>query len=130
MRAVRRAGSIGVLLVLVACAKDGGTPRAQQIWVPDGDPVNCITLRQIRSTHVVDDDTIQFFINSRRMFQNDLPNRCPGLSFSRAFRHNSRTQQLCSVDTITVIQPGPGPQGATCMLGRFQPLKPMPAPQG
>lgn len=101
-----------------------GEPRSRQGWVPDGDPVRCITIRQIRSTHVIDDRTIHFVMNNRLMFRNELPTTCPGLGFSRAFAHNSRTSQLCSVDTITVVQAGGGVPGARCGLGMFQPMKP------
>ncbi len=118
---------LAVALLLASCA-DGGnsTPRSQQVWVPDGEPVTCITLRQIRSTHVVDDRTINFVMGSNRMFRNELPFACSGLGFSRAFKHNSRTGQLCSMDSITVVNGGRA-TGARCSLGRFQPMKPAPA---
>jgi hypothetical protein len=94
--------------------------------------VNCITIRNIRSTSVIDDRTIHFIMNGRdRMFRNELPFACTGLGFSRSFAHNSRTSQLCRVDTITVIQGGS--RGMTCALGPFQPMVPVasttPAPQ-
>lgn len=38
---------------------------------------------------------------------------------------NSRTSQLCSVDTITIIQPGGRPD-PRCGSGRFQPMVPAP----
>jgi hypothetical protein len=125
-------GSIMILaatamLALAGCATDSSsTPRSQQLWTPQGEPVNCITLSQIRSTNVIDDRTIHFVMNGRdRMFRNELPFACSGLGFNRAFKHNSRTSQLCSVDTITVIQSGR--RGPTCGLGRFQPMVPVPA---
>jgi hypothetical protein len=122
---------VGFALValLAGCSsQEDRVPRSQQVWVPDGPEVSCITTSQIRSTNVVDDSTIQFVMSSRRMFQNNLPFPCTGLGFSRAFKHNSRTGRLCSVDTITVVRGGSGPAGPTCSLGRFQPLKPLPAP--
>lgn len=116
---------LAMLALLAGCSnKEDSVPRSQQVWVPDGPEVSCITTNQIRSTSVVDDSTIQFVMSSRRMFQNNLPFACSGLGFTRAFKHNSRTGRLCSVDTITVMRAG----GATCPLGRFQPLKPLPAP--
>jgi hypothetical protein len=112
---------------LAACASDPDRlPQSQRTWTPQGDPVSCLTLRNVRSTNVPDDQTINFVINNNRMFRNDLPARCPGLGFNRAFKHNSRTTQLCSANTITVIQPGVGggQRGPTCALGRFQPMVP------
>lgn len=116
-----------MLATLAGCATDPNTvPRSQQLWTPQGDPVNCITTSQIRSTNVIDDRTIHFVMTGRdRMFRNELPFACSGLGFSRAFKHNSRTSQLCRVDTITVIQAGR--RGATCGLGQFQPMVPVPA---
>jgi hypothetical protein len=115
------------LLMLTSCATDSDrVPSAQQRWTPQGDPVNCITIRNIRSTSVIDDRTIHFIMNGRdRMFRNELPFACTGLGFSRSFAHNSRTPQLCRVDTITVIQGGS--RGMTCALGQFQPMVPVPA---
>jgi hypothetical protein len=70
------------------------------------------------------DRTIHFAMNGRdRMFRNELPFACTGLGFSRSFAHNSRTSQLCRVDTITVIQGGS--RGMTCALGQFQPMVPV-----
>jgi hypothetical protein len=111
---------------LTACASDPDrVPQSQRTWTPQGEPVSCINLRTVRSTNVPDDRTINFVINNNRMFRNDLPMACPGLGFNRAFKHNSRSGQLCSANTITVIQPGAGGQrGATCGLGRFQPMVP------
>jgi hypothetical protein len=111
---------------LTACASDPDrVPQSQRTWTPQGEPVSCINLRTVRSTNVPDDRTINFVINNNRMFRNDLPMACPGLGFNRAFKHNSRSGQLCSANTITVIQPGAGGQrGPTCGLGRFQPMVP------
>jgi Family of unknown function (DUF6491) len=114
-------------LGLSACASDPDrVPQSQRTWTPQGDPVSCIPLRNVRSTNVPDDRTINFVINNNRMFRNDLPMSCPGLGFNRAFKHNSRSGQLCSANTITVIQPGAGSgqRGPTCGLGRFQPMVP------
>lgn len=118
--------SILVLAVLGGCAGSSDTPRSQRTWVPDGEPVNCISLRNIRSTNVPDDRTINFVTSNSRMFRNDLPFACSGLGFERAFKHQSRTSQLCSVDTIQVVRSG-RPTGVSCGLGRFQPMKPAPA---
>ena len=124
------ASMIVIAAVLTGCASDGDrTPSSQQLWTPQGDPVSCISTNQIRSTHVVDDRTINFVMTGRnRMFRNDLPMSCPGLSFNRAFAHNSRSGQLCSMNTITVVQGGGAPRGATCGLGRFQPMVPVERP--
>ncbi|MGL4542897.1 MAG: hypothetical protein ACRCUI_10350, partial [Polymorphobacter sp.] len=115
-------------LALAAPALAQSTPRSQQLWTPGGAPVNCISLQSIRSTHVVDDRTINFVISNNRMFTNTLPRACAGLGMNRAFSHNSRTSQLCAVNSITVVQRGGNRiTGPSCGLGQFQPMRPVAA---
>ncbi|MGL6044705.1 MAG: hypothetical protein ACRC1J_12350 [Sandaracinobacteroides sp.] len=87
---------------------------------------------QIRSTSVIDDQTIDFQMRGGQVLRNTLPNRCPGLGFARAFSYATSINQLCNVDIITVVQQGGGPtRGASCGLGQFVPVKPAdPQPAG
>lgn len=119
-----------VALALMACtpARDAGTatpaPAAAQ-WVPVGEPVTCVQTNRIRETRVLDDSTILFVMNDGTTLRNDLPNRCPGLGFERAFSYQTSISQLCNVDIITVINQGGGPtRGASCGLGLFTLVKP------
>jgi hypothetical protein len=116
------------LLLLAACAGSSEEPAPRTVWVAEGPPTSCITTNQIRSMRVVDDRTIDFEMTGRRVFRNDLPTRCPGLSFNTAVRHNSRTSQLCSLNTITPRAPGGGWNNPGCRLGQFQPLVRAPVP--
>jgi hypothetical protein len=112
------------LATLSACG-GGQPPRTPPAMVPAGDPVNCIQTREIRSTLVRDEQTIDFRMSHGEVFRNTLPNRCPGLGFSRAFGYSPTASQLCSVDVITVLNQGAGsPRGASCGLGAFVPVKP------
>jgi hypothetical protein len=115
-------------LALAACAPNEGASRQQVELVPAGEPVNCVQINQIRRTTVQDDRTIDFEMRGGTIFRNTLPTGCPGLGFARAFSYRTSLSRLCSVDTITVVQQGGGPQmGATCGLGAFVPMKPAPA---
>jgi hypothetical protein len=121
------AGTAVLLFTLAGCAQSNeGT--SQTVWVADGRPTNCITTNQIRSMRIIDDRTIDFELTGRRVYRNTLPFRCSGLSFNRSIRHNSRTSQLCSLNTITVNS-GVGWGGPSCQLGQFQPLKRVPVPE-
>jgi hypothetical protein len=112
-------------LLLAACADK--PPRTAQAMIPDGEPQACVQISQIRSTRVIDDQTIDFQMRSGRILRNTLPNRCPGLGFERAFSYRTSIPQLCNVDIITVVVQGGGPQiGASCGLGMFVPVKPAP----
>lgn len=109
-------------VVLVACADK--PPRSAQTMIPAGEPQACVQINQIRSTRVIDDQTIDFQMQGGRILRNTLPNRCPGLGFERAFSYRTSIAQLCNVDIITVVVQGAGPQiGASCGLGMFQPVK-------
>ena len=90
---------------------------------PAGKPVDCVNLQSIRETRVRDDQTIDFYLNGGKTYRNTLPYKCSGLGFQQSFSYSTSLNRLCSVDLITVIQQGGGPvQGATCGLGKFQPV--------
>ena len=90
---------------------------------PVGDAVSCVSLRGIRSTQVHGDSTIDFHMNGGKIYRNTLPNSCPSLGFEERFLYKTSLSQLCSVDIITVLQSPGLSQGASCGLGRFQPVK-------
>jgi hypothetical protein len=114
-------------LLLTACAEK--PPRTAQTMIPAGEPVNCVQISQIRSTRVIDDQTIDFHMRGGAVLRNTLPNRCPGLGFERAFSYSTSINQLCNVDIITVVNQGGGPRrGASCGLGQFVPVKPAEPP--
>ncbi len=108
-----------------ACAPADRPARAQQTMIPAGEPQSCVDLQRIRSTNVVDDQTIDFTMNDGTVLRNTLPNRCPGLGFERAFSYSTSLSRLCNVDIITVVHTGGGSvRGASCGLGQFVPVKP------
>jgi len=123
----------GAAMAVTGCAHDERPARAQQAaqqtMIPAGDPVNCVTLSQLRETRVIDDRTIDFILNDGTILRNTLPNRCPSLGFERAFSYSTSINRLCNVDIITVIAQGGGPRrGASCGLGMFVPVKPAETP--
>lgn len=93
-----------------------------------GEPENCITRSSIRSTDVIDDQTIDFKMRGGDIYRNRLPNRCGGLGFEEAFSYKTSTNQLCSVDIIHVLSQTGGrldTRGA-CGLGKFQKIEKIP----
>ena len=103
-----------------AVAKDMPDP-----YRPKGKAVDCIDIRSIRSTNVRNDSSIDFVMNGRTVYRNDLPSSCPSLGSEKRFSYRTSLSQLCSVDIITVLwNAGPGLQpGASCGLGKFQPME-------
>ncbi len=93
------------------------------VATPNGKPVSCVSLTQLRDSRVRDDRTIDFMINGREAYRNTLPQSCPSLGFERRFSYETSLSQLCSTDIITVLYSGPGPiRGPSCGLGQFQPV--------
>jgi hypothetical protein len=99
-------------------AKDKEVPPA----TPSGPAVDCVNLSQVRETHVRSDSVIDFELNNRKILRNTLPYACSGLGFEERFAYSVSTNQLCSVDTITVLQSGGAGPGPRCGLGKFQPV--------
>jgi hypothetical protein len=87
-----------------------------------GAPKSCVTISQIRSTKVVDNDIIDFHMVGGKTFRNKLPQSCPGLKFEDRFSYRTSLNQLCSVDIVRVLhdQGGRLYEGAGCGLGTFQ----------
>jgi hypothetical protein len=110
------------LLILAAAAPAANRRRVPEA-TPTGPAVGCIQLSQIRETQVRDDRTIDFFLRGGRVYRNTLPRSCPNLGFEQRFGYATSLNQLCSVDIITVLQLPPSPAGASCGLGRFQPVR-------
>jgi len=114
---------------LLAAAAPGAAAPEQKIPVatPNGKPVSCLALSQIRETRVRSDDVIDFVVNGGRVYRNTLPMRCPSLGFEARFLHKTVGNDYCSTDTITVLHSDGVPRGPTCGLGEFQPVTLTPA---
>jgi len=67
-----------------------------------GEPKNCVTISQIRSTKVIDSSNIDFHMVGGKTFRNRLPQSCPGLKFEERFSYRTSLNQLCSVDIVRV----------------------------
>jgi hypothetical protein len=87
---------------------------------PIGKPVDCLSLTQVRETRVRDDRTIDFYVSGRKVYRNTLDYSCPNLGFEQRFLYSTTISQICSVDTITVLESPGLSRGATCGLGQFQ----------
>lgn len=86
--------------------------------------VNCVSLSRVDRTRVVDEHTILFYMRGGEIYRNVLPHRCPGLDSNSTFMYRVATPQLCNVDVITLLDDF-GTRfmpGASCGLGKFQPI--------
>jgi hypothetical protein len=64
---------------------------------------NCIRIRSLRSTKVVDDLNIIFYMIGSDTYHNILPRQCHGLKREGRFSYKSSTGSLCSQDTIRLL---------------------------
>ncbi len=90
----------------------------------DRTPENCISVNRIRSTKVIDDETILFYMRGGDIYQNILDRDCPRLEQNNRFMYETFGGRLCEIDTITVLEQFGGglDRGFTCPLGGFYPI--------
>jgi len=106
----------------VADARTRGVPPA----TPTGKAEDCIPLQSIRETRVRDDRTIDFYMRGGKVYRNVLPGTCPQLGFEERFAYQTSLSRLCSTDIITVLLMPNTTRGASCGLGKFQPVTGVP----
>jgi len=122
---------ITALLATGGCAATG-TNMGGQVSADDqyviktiGEPKSCVMRSHIRSTDVIDDQTIDFKMINGDIYRNNLPSKCSGLNFEEAFSYKTSTNRLCNVDIIHVLTQTGGQldtRGA-CGLGKFQQIE-------
>lgn len=114
-----------VASILVATLSSSMPARAQDEF--DRAPEDCVRASRIRSTQVIDDRNVLFYMRGNLVYRNELPESCPRLAYEGRFLYERRVGQrigrLCSIDSITVLESfGALPYGATCRLGKFHPI--------
>lgn len=119
-----RRKSLVFALSAVATALVAAPAAHAQDGALDRTPEDCISVSRLRSTRVVDDQTVLFYMRGRDAYRNDLHIACPRLAQEDRFAYETRVGRLCSSDTITVLQSFGGrfERGATCRLGEFHPI--------
>ena len=119
-----------LIIPTVALLSGGGATALSSNKAPEpvravGEPKNCVTISQIRSTKVVDNNNIDFRMAGGKTYRNTLPQSCPGLKFENRFSYRTSINQLCSVDIVHVLHDEGGRlyEGAGCGLGKFQQIE-------
>lgn len=92
-----------------------------------GKMLNCISLPRIRSTQILDDQTILFKLTDKSVYLNEFPHACPQLKSMDAYTHRSSLNKICSLDSIRVLDTTLVQELAGCSLGKFELLKSKPA---
>lgn len=87
--------------------------------VKDDSTRTCITTRNLKSTRVVNDLNILFYMTGRTVYHNILPRQCKGLARYGSFSYRTTAGSLCNSDSIQILQGNFGLGGRSCRLGNF-----------
>lgn len=123
---------LGFFWSTIALAQDGdeavGEAEAAESeaedYSLDREGERCISTASIRSTDIVDAQTILFNMRGGVYYLNNLSHACPRLFREKRFSYRPTMGRLCNVDAIRVLE-GYGStmrEGIACGLGSFYPI--------
>lgn len=119
MITLRQALVAGLAAALMCCIAPAVIADEQSA---EPETLRCINARSIRRTEVINDDYVVFWVQGRRLYLNELPKSCTGLSQDRRFSFETTTRSLCARDKIRILKESARGiyEGRSCSLGRFQ----------
>lgn len=88
-----------------------------------GKPQSCVNLRDLRSTQIIDRNTILFEGPGGVVWRNDPPGGCPGLAPGRILITRNFNNQMCNTDVAQLAEAGAPMIVGSCPLGQFVPYK-------
>jgi hypothetical protein len=89
-----------------------------------GEPVRCISGSTASNVIRVSDDMLLYRVSGRLVYQNQLRGSCPGLARdSDVIVSEQYGSQLCSGDTIRLVDRMSKIPGPVCILGDFVPYR-------
>jgi len=111
----------GMLLCVSALAQDDQGNSEEEEIVYDDFTAECVSLRNVRRTEVVDDRNILFYMRGKTVYHNLLPRPCGGLAREDRFSYQTSVGRLCRLDSIRVLYNDPFGlrEGNRCALGVF-----------
>lgn len=104
------------LLTLGATATPKDDPFAGRV---QGVTQTCIDGPDRSNMRIIDDRTIIYHSVGRRLWRNDLPERCPGLDRDPLLIVEQFGAQLCANDRVRVQDRLSSVPGPYCRLGKF-----------
>jgi len=99
--------------------------KIEKQYQPTGVMKMCVSLRSLRESQVIDDQTIFFKGPGKYAYINRLPRRCSRLAVEERFSFATSIAQLCKSEIITVLD-SYGTAWGSCGLGKFEELKKKP----
>ena len=108
-------------LTVTALAQDPAEEAPEEAPVFDENTADCISLRNVRRTEVVDDRNVLFYMRGKTVYHNILPRACGGLAREDRFSYQTSIGRLCHLDHIRVLYDDPFGlrEGNRCALGVF-----------
>jgi hypothetical protein len=85
-----------------------------------GKPVDCIMLRDIQSSQIIDDTAILYSVG-RTLYVNKPTSGANFLNSSTIMVTDTHSPQLCSIDIVRLVDSGSRMQSGTVGLGEFVP---------
>ena len=107
----------GLALLLVLLSPGSSVADEEEEY----NTLNCIHVSRIKSTKIVDDLRILFYMRSKSDYVNILPRQCRGLSREGRFSYRVSANTLCRLDSIRILYDGAIglEEGISCRLGFF-----------
>jgi hypothetical protein len=126
-------GSALLLSTGLAQARERLTPDARLAKIlagrTAGEPVNCIPLRNIRSSEIIDKTAIVYTTNNGTIYVN-RPNGASFLDDDQIMVNKVYTSQLCSIDIVNLIDRSTRFTDGSISLEKFTPYpRPPKAPR-
>ena len=110
------------MLILPACLMAAGSSALDEMDDDaDDSSIRCINTRSLKTTEVVNDSNLLFYMTGKTVYLNIMPRECKGLSRERRFSYSTNGRSLCSSDAIRILSDSGGSlhEGRLCRLGRF-----------
>lgn len=118
------AGTIAFSGTIVQAAPDrGGEARLAKALDGRvaGEPVACLNLRDIRSTRIIDNIAILYETSGGKIYVNMPRSGASSLRDDRVMVTDTRSSQLCSIDTVKLYDSGLRMETGWVGLGDFVP---------
>lgn len=96
--------------------------RVMEDYKATGETKSCVSLRFLRDSTIIDDQTIFFKGIGKTGYMNRLPHRCPRLASEERFMYSTSISMLCKMEIITVLDSF-GRQWGSCGLGEFEEME-------
>ena len=87
-----------------------------------GEPVNCIDLRRIQSSRIINDTAILYDSGSV-LYVNRPRNGADQLDRRDTMVTRTMLSRLCDIDVVTMVEPSSGTMSGIVFLGEFVPYR-------